>query len=201
MAYCCPPMAADRRELELRLAAATPADTVRGLIFNAIFSVVREAAGDEAARACDPSRKGQRTEFFNYPVTDFLRIIWDAADRLEGKVGGGDAAFYRIGHRAGELVLGSMLGKTLLALAGTGGPKQLLSHAPGGYRATVSYGERLVSWPSETHARFVFIRDFLLPAFHCGVLAVGAERAGGRSVKAVGRQTGPLEAVYDVTWQ
>jgi uncharacterized protein (TIGR02265 family) len=193
-------MPADRRDLESRIAAATPADTVRGLIFNAIFSVVREAAGDEAARACDPARKAQRTEFFNYPVVDFLRIIWDAADRLEGKIGS-EAAFYRIGHRAGELVLGSMLGKTLLALAGTGGPRQLLAHAPGGYRATVSYGERLVSWPSENHARFVFIRDFLVPPFHCGVLATGAERAGGRLVKAVGRQTGPLEAVYDITWE
>jgi len=194
-------MPADRRDLETRIAVATSADTVRGLIFNAIFSVVREEAGDEAARACDPARKGLRTEFFNYPVIDFLRIIWDAADRLEAKSGGADGAFYRIGHRAGELVLGSMLGKTLLALAGTGGPKQLLSHAPGGYRATVSYGERLVSWPSETHARFVFIRDFLVPGFHCGVLAAGAERAGGRAVKAVGRQTGLLEAVYDITWE
>ena len=71
----------------------------------------------------------------------------------------------------------------------------------GGYRATVSYGERLVSWPTEKHARFVFIRDFLVPNFHCGVLAAGAERVGGKSVKAVGRQTGPLEAVYDITWE
>jgi uncharacterized protein (TIGR02265 family) len=195
-------MPADRQELERRVAAAMPSDTVRGLIFNAIFSVVREAAGDEVARQCDPARKGQRTEFFNYPVTDFLRIFWDASDRLEGKVAGGaEAAFFRIGHRAGELVLGSMLGKTLLALAGTGGPRQLLGHAPGGYRATVSYGERLVSWPGERHARFVFIRDFLVPNFHCGVLAAGAERVGGKNVKALGRQTGPLEAVYDVTWE
>ena len=92
-------MPADRRDLEARLAAATPDDTVRGLIFNAVFSVVSEALGDAAARACDPSGKGGRIDFFTHPVADFLRTCWDAADLLEPALGGPES-FFRIGHRA-----------------------------------------------------------------------------------------------------
>jgi uncharacterized protein (TIGR02265 family) len=195
-------MPADRKDLEARLAAATSHDTVRGVVFNAIFSVVREDAGDEAARKVDSvAGKGSRTEFFTYPVADFLNIIWNAADLLEAKLGSTDAVFHKIGMRAGELVAGSMLGKTLLALAAGGGTRQMLTHMPGGYRATVSYGERTVTWISEKHARYVFTHDFLVPAFHAGVLTVGALVSGGKNVRAVGRQTGLLEAVYDVTWE
>jgi uncharacterized protein (TIGR02265 family) len=195
-------MPADRKDLEARIAAATPQDTVRGVVFNAIFSVVREEAGDEATRKVDSvSGKGARTEFFTYPVADFLNIIWNAADLLEPKLGSVEAVYYRIGARAAELVAASMLGKTMLALAAGGGTRRLLAHLPGGYRATVSYGERTVSWLSENHARYVFSRDFLVPPFHAGVLAVGATVSGGKNVRAVGRQTGPLEAVYDVTWE
>ena len=57
-----------------------------------------------------------------------------------------------------------------------------------------------MTWLGERHARYVFTRDFLVPPFHAGVLAVGAIVGGGKNVKATGRQTGLLEAVYDVTW-
>jgi uncharacterized protein (TIGR02265 family) len=195
-------MPADRKDLEARLAAATPHDTVRGVVFNAIFSVVKEHADEVAARKIDVvSGKGWRTEFFTYPVADYLNIIWNAADLLEGQLGGVDPVFYKVGARAAELIAASMLGKTLLALAAGGGARQLLTHMPGGYRATVSYGERTVTWVGEKHARYVFTHDFLVPPFHAGVLAVGAMVGGGKNVKATGRQTGPLEAVYDVTWE
>ena len=59
-------MPADRRDLERRLAAATDADTSRGLNFNRLFDLVREKLGDDAARACDPQRKGSRTDFFSW---------------------------------------------------------------------------------------------------------------------------------------
>jgi len=193
-------MPADRKDLEARIAVATPQDTVRGVVFNAIFSVVREDAGESAARQVDTAKKGSRTEFFTYPVVDFLRIIWDAADLLESKLGGVDPVYQKVGARAGELVAASMLGKTLLALAAGGGPRQLMAHLPGGYRATVSYGERTLTWIGEKHVRYVFTRDFLVPPFHAGVLYVGAKVGGGKNVRSIGRQTSLLEAVYDVMW-
>lgn len=192
-------MPADRQDLETRLAAAVPEDTVRGLVFNGAFSVLREHGGEEAARQCDPAGTGSRTDFFSYPVTDYLNMAWNAADRLESHVGGVDAAFYKIGHRALANVLSSMLGRTLLTIAG-GDIHRLLSQTPSGYKATVSYGERTVEWPDPRHAHMVFTHDFLVPPFHCGVIAAAVEMAGGRNVKAVGRKTGFLAAEYDITW-
>lgn len=192
-------MPAPRDDLERRLALATSGDTVRGLIFNAIFGVVRDLAGDDVARACDPAHKAARVDFLSYPVTDFLRIIWDAADRLEDQIGGADQAFFQVGRRAGALVLDSMFGKTLITLA-VNGPRQLLASAPAAYRGTVSYGERRVEFVGPTHGRLHFKRDFLVPEFHCGVIEAGMERGGAHNVRVRGEQTGPLEATYDVVW-
>lgn len=193
-------MPADRKDLQDRIDAATPEDTVRGLVFNGAFSVLREHAGEDAASRCDPLGTGSRTDFFSYPVVDYLNLAWNAVDRLEQALGGVDQAFYRIGHRALTNVFSSMLGRTLLTIAG-GDMQRLLSQAPSGYRATVSYGERTVEWPSPHHCRMVFKRDFLVPPFHCGVVVGAIEMMGGRNVKGAGRRTGFLEAEYDFTWE
>src|SRR5512140_3938756 len=103
-------MPADRRDLERRLAATTDADTSRGLNFNRLFDLVREQLGDEAARACDPQRKGSRIDFFSYPVSEYLRIAWDAADRLEPTFGSVDAVFEELGRRTITGFLASALG-------------------------------------------------------------------------------------------
>jgi uncharacterized protein (TIGR02265 family) len=190
---------ADRQDLERRLSAATPSDTVRGIVFNAVFDVAREGAGDEAARRCDPARKGSRVDFFSYPVAEFLRITWNVADVLARDLPF-DETLRRIGLKAGGGVLGSPLGKTLATIAGMD-PRRLMAQTPAGYRATVSYGERIVEWVSERHVRHTFRRDFLVPSFHCGVFVGALQAIGARGARAEGRQTGFLEAVYDVTWQ
>jgi len=192
-------MPADPADLKQRIAVATPGDTVRGLIFNAAFQVIRELGGEAAAKECDPAGTGTRIDFFAYPVVDFLKVAWAAADRLEQKLGSADKVFFAVGHRAGSGVLSSTLGKTLTTLSGMD-PRRLLASTASGYKATVSYGERTLSWKGERHAHFTFKRDFLVPAFHCGVFAGAVESVGGKNVKASGSQTGFLEAEYQVTW-
>ena len=192
-------MPADRKDLEARIAATTPADTVRGRVFNSAFSALRETGGDGAARECDPLGTGSRTDFFSYPASDYLRLAWAAADRLEAQLGGVDQAFHHMGHRALATVFSSMLGRTLLAMA-AGDIRRLLSQASNGYRATVSYGQYAVKWPAPTHFHAAFKRSFLPPPFHCGVFSAAIEMMGGRNVSAVGRRTGFLEAEYDCTW-
>ncbi len=192
-------MASDRVDLEKRIAAATDQDTVRGLIFNAIFAVARAHGDPDLPRRCDPAGKGDRVDFFSYPVSDFLRICWDVADALAPKLPF-DEVLWKIGHRAGGGVLSSMLGRTLTAIAGTDG-RALIGQTPHAYRATVSYGERIVSWPGERHAQVVFRRDFLVPPFHCGVFTGALEAIRARSVAVTGEQTGFLEARYELRWE
>jgi len=190
----------DPKDLERRLAATTPQDTARGLTFNALFDAIEEHLGRDAAVALDPEHKGHRTEFFSYPVADFLRISFGGADRMEKKLGSVDEAFGVFGYRATTNVLGSMVGATILALAGKNGVRALLGQTAIAYRSAVSYGVRRVDWIGERHARFTFEHDFLVPAYHCGVFRAALDAMGARAERLEGRQTGPLSTVYDVAW-
>jgi uncharacterized protein (TIGR02265 family) len=189
----------DRDDLQRRIAASTIEDTVRGLIFNAGFAVIRDQVGEAVARRCDPVGTASRTEFFSYPVADYLRMAFAAAEELETRMGGTDAVLHAIGTRAIQLVLGSMLGRTLVSLAGSE-PKRLLSQIHPGYRATVSYGERSIEWTGEKAGRAIFRRDFLLPAFHSGVLSGALVGMGCGDVRVKGRQTGFLDMEFDISW-
>jgi uncharacterized protein (TIGR02265 family) len=192
-------MPVDRRDLQARIDAATPRDTVRGLIFNALFDAVEEHAGKAAALACDPAGKAHRTDFLSYPVADFLAIVGRAVEAVEPKLGSADRAFFEFGYRAVANVFASALGATILVLARKD-PRALLGQAPTAYRGTVSYGERRVQWLGERQARLTFLRDFLVPPFHRGVITAALDAVGARNPRVTGTQVSLLEATYDVGW-
>jgi len=193
-------MPTDRGDLERRVAAATDADTSRGLNFNRLFDLVRDHLGAEAARAVDPHRKGARTDFFAYPVAEYLRIAWDAADRLEPRLGGLDAVWTELGRRTVTGFLSSVLGRTVFAISGKDA-RRIVSAGPAGYRSAVSYGERSVEWRGERQARMVFRRDFMVPAFHRAVILAGLEASDARNPQVVARATGLLDSEYDLSWE
>ena len=193
-------MPTDRKDLQARIAATSPHDTARGLTFNALFDTIEEHLGREAALAVDPAHKAHRTEFFSFPVADFLRISFEGADRLERKLGSVDEAFRAFGYRTAANVLGSMMGATMIALAGKNGLRALLGQAVTGYRASVSYGERRLEWLGPCHARFTFENDFLVPQYHCGIFLGAVDAVGAKLLKLEGRSTGLLSAVYEIAW-
>jgi uncharacterized protein (TIGR02265 family) len=192
-------MPLDRKDLASRIAASTAKDTIRGILFNAIFDTVEEHLGKDVAAGCDPAGKARRTEFIAFPVADFLQIAARASDVLEPKLGSSDRAFFEIGYRGMANVIGSTLGATLVALSSD--VQRFLGQAASGYGATVSYGQRRLEWLGDRHARFHYTRDFLLPPFHCGVFTGAVEAFGGKSVNVEGKQIAPLDAVYDITWR
>jgi uncharacterized protein (TIGR02265 family) len=193
-------MPADRTDLGARVAAATAADTSRGLNYASVFALVRDTCGEAAARECDPLGKGSRIDFFKYPIGEYLALAWNAVDRLDPVVGGVEAAFEALGRRTIEDHLDSVLGRTLYAIAGRD-PRRMVTNIPSGYRATVSYGERTVEWLGERHARVVFRRDFMPPAFHVGVMRAGIAGMGARNPRVAGRQSGFLDAEFEVLWE
>jgi uncharacterized protein (TIGR02265 family) len=186
-------------ELKRRIDAASTADTVRGIVFNATFALVRRHEGEEAARACDPLSKATRSDFMAFDVRDFLEVSHAAARVLAPTQGGEDGAFRAIGVSTWQALAGGMLGRTLLGLA-HGEPRRLADLLGPGYRAVVSYGERTLTWRSERSALVRFERDFVVPPFHCGVLQTFLESLGGTHVRVAGRQTGFLEMEFDVSW-
>lgn len=193
-------MPADRSDLSRRLAECTDADTSRGLNFNRLFDFVRERLGDDAARACDPAGKGSRTDFFSYPVSEYLQIAWYAADRLERELGSVDAVWDAFGRRTVTGFLGSAVGRTIFALAGRD-PRRFVAAGPAGYRSAVSYGERTVEWKGDRAARMTFRRDFMPPAFHRGVIVAGLEASEARNPRVTARATGLLDSEYDIAWE
>jgi uncharacterized protein (TIGR02265 family) len=192
-------MPSDRTDLDQRLTASTAKDTVRGVVFDALFGVVREHASPSAVLAVDPLRRGKRLPLFSFPVSDFLRIAWDAADVLETRGLAFSESLFQFGRAAAASVFTSALGRTLSAIADRD-PARLLAHTAVGYKAIVSYGERTVERISDGHARITFHRDFLVPPYHCGVFVGAVEAIGGKNAKAAGVQTSLLEAVYEITW-
>jgi len=193
-------MPTDRKDLEARLAAAKPQDTTRGLSFNALFDSIEEHLGKADAVALDPEHKGHRVEFFSYPVADFLRISFDAADRMTRKLGSPDAAFRAFGYRMLAHVFGSKIGATMLAFAGRNGVRALLGQAVPGDRAMVSYGTRKGEWGGERHARVTFDGDFMVAPYHCGIFQATIDAVGAKAERVEGRQTGLLASEYDVVW-
>jgi uncharacterized protein (TIGR02265 family) len=193
-------MPTDRNDLSRRLAECKDADTSRGLNFNRLFDLVRENLGEDAARACDPAGKGTRVDFFSYPVADYLRIAWDAADRLEPKLGSVDAVFAELGRLTVTGFLSSVLGRTIYAMAGRD-PRRFVAAGPSGYRSAVSYGERTVEWRGEKAARMVFKRDFMPPAFHRAVILAALEASEAKNGKVEACATGLLDSEYAITWE
>ena len=192
-------MPADREDLRRRIEATAEADTSRGLNFNTLFALVRDLAGEDAARACDPDGKAHRVDFFSYPVASYLAIAWAAADRLEARLGSVDAVFEELGRRTVTGFLASVIGKTVFAMAGRD-PHKIVAAGPAGYKTAVSYGERSVVWLDDRHARMIFRRDFMPPVFHAAVIRTALQSTEARDVRVFARATGFLEAEYDVSW-
>ncbi|AEI63845.1 DUF2378 family protein [Corallococcus macrosporus] len=189
------------RDLEARLALATKDDMARGLFFNGVVSAVRTLGGDAAVERClAASGESRFIDFFNYPVAAFLKMSFTAAQVMSAEHGGFEGALRRMGVVATTDFLSSAAGKTLLLLA-SDSPKRLVGNLHSGYRAAVSYGERGVKWTGDTSGIFTMKRDFMPPAYHEGTLQAVIEAVGGKQVQVHGRQTGPLDTEYTLSWQ
>lgn len=193
-------MPADRNELAQLIAVATPTDTSRGLNFNTVFDLVKDMAGEDAVKKLDPNGKGKRIDFFAYPITEYLPITWDAADRLELKLGSTDGFFRELGRRTVSGFLGSLLGRTVLAMSGRD-PRRVLASGPAGYRSAVSYGERKVEFLGERSARMSFERDFMPAAFHIAVIETALKATDLRTVRVTGRDLAFMCSEYQIAWE
>jgi uncharacterized protein (TIGR02265 family) len=186
-------------DLKRRIDAATPRDTVRGLVFNATFALVAELAGAPAACATDPAGQARRREFFSYPVADYLHVARAALPVLEPRLGPPDRVFWEFGSRCAMRWFASPLGRVMSAIAG-GDLRRAISSAPIAYRSVVSSGSPTVEWVGERHARLVYDRDLLLPSFHGGALTRVLLDLAGVHAQAEAREEGFLGAVVDVRW-
>jgi uncharacterized protein (TIGR02265 family) len=192
-------MGAVADDLKRRIEAATPGDTVRGLVFNATFALVAELAGAAAARAIDPAGQAHRREYYSYPFADYLRVVQAALAVLEPRLGPPERVLWELGSRCATRWFASPLGRVMSAIGG-GDPRRAISSAPVAYRSLARSGSPTVEWVGERHARVVFDRDLLLPSFHGGALTRGLLDLAGVHAQAEVREEGILGAVVDLRW-
>ncbi|HEX8434913.1 DUF2378 family protein [Archangium sp.] len=186
--------------LEQLLTLATPMDTCRGMFFNGLLEAVRALGGEEARAKCFAASGEKRfVDFFSYPVADFIKALFTAADLLGPRLGGRDAVMRQLGRRATEDFLHSTVGRTMMALAGTD-PHRLLASFPSAYRASISYGDRSVEKLGERQARLKARRDFLPVAYNEGVLTAALEQSTARDLVVQGRRVALLDVDYDIGW-
>jgi uncharacterized protein (TIGR02265 family) len=193
-------MPIDRNDLARRIAAATSADTSRGLNFNTVFGLVSERLGEPEAKKLDPQGKASRVDFFSYPIAEYVEITWNAADRLEPVIGSTEAVFRELGRRTVSGFLASLLGKTVFAIAGRD-PRRVLANGPSGYRSAVSYGDRRVEFLAEKRARMTFQRDFMPAAFHAAVIQTALEGTAAQKVRVLPRDGDFMCSEYEISWE
>ena len=187
-------------ELEQRLALARPEDTLRGLFFTAALKVVRNECDETVLRRClEASGEGRFMAFFSYPVGSLLRLLYAAAGALSEKHGGFDAAMRHLGHQVVPDYLESSAGR-LLTMLPVGAPKLLLGNLPPTYRTTILHGECSVTWTGANRCVLLIQRNALPMPYFEGALQSVFESLKLKHVKIVGRQTGPMESEFSLSW-
>jgi len=188
-------------DLARRLAMASPSDTSRGMFLRSTLDAVRCLGDESAVRDCQRAGgEDKLMDFFIYPVSANLRMLFSAARILEDRCGGLDEALRALGYRAADNFLSSAAGMALLLLA-NGDVKRLVDHLPSTYRASVSFGTRTMVWTGPTRGRLTMCHEFMPYPFHEGVLMGVLDRASARGVRVRGQQLSTLESEYEVSWE
>ncbi len=187
-------------ELEQRLALARPEDTLRGFFFTAALKVVRKECDETVLRRClEASGEGRLMAFFSYPVGSLLRLLYAAAWALSQRHGGFDAAMRHLGRQVVPDYLESSAGR-LLTMLPVGAPKLLLGNLPPTYRTAILHGECSVTWTGANRCVLLIQRNALPMPYFEGALQGVFESLKLKHVKIVGRQAGPMESEFSLSW-
>jgi len=187
-----------RRELFERIAFAGPSDQVRGTAFFPLVDEVTQRCPAEARALALTPRFGRLAlqPLHFYPAADWLVLLWDACDALEGQLGV-DGAMARLGEVTARQILASLLGRLVGTRAQPLHPLDRLAQAPAVYGTSVTFGARTVEQIDDRHARMRFERELIPAGFHAAaVRALIGD--GGYPVEVWPHVTGLLELTLEV---
>lgn len=101
-------------DVEERIRAATPADTLKGMFFQRIIEI-----GKHAGASMEHITRGRRYQpFFDYPVADYFRLVHAAASALYPRVVVSEA-IRRVGRDDFARFAESGVGRVMLAFGGS----------------------------------------------------------------------------------
>jgi uncharacterized protein (TIGR02265 family) len=195
-------MPSDKNDLQQRIAICKPEDTVRGFIFKSVYGLVEQRAGSAGVdRVMQQLRVTKMpVDFFSYPVSDFLRLIYTATDVIEPLYPSVEDALRACGASTATGFFKSYVGNTLVKLIGMNDPKRLFSSVDTVYSTLVSYGKRTFTDLGPGRFQLDYEGDMQPIYFHEGTLteAVRAMRGNGKVTgTAIALNHGRYVAEYD----
>ncbi len=194
-------MPSDKNDLAQRLAICKTDDTVRGFIFNAVYRMLEERVGGAAVERLMQQLRVHKmpVDFFSYPVPDFLRLIYLAADVLEPQCGSPEEGLRLCGASTVTGFFKSYVGNTLMRLVGPGDPKRVFSSTNTIYSTLVSYGTRHYEDMGQNLIRLTYRDDMQPVYFHEGALSEALKVLRGNG-KVTGRALALTHAEYLLEW-
>jgi uncharacterized protein (TIGR02265 family) len=186
-------------ELNQRLSLILPEFKVRGMLLNGVLEVVRQLGSEAAMQRClEASGEKRFVEFFQYPSSILLRMLYTAARLLSDEYGGFEGALRKMGHKGAMNFLSTPVGRVLV-LTIQKNPKRLMNNMPSAFRAASSM-ECAVAWKGPSHAVFTMKRDFIPLAYTEGALLVVKDITTAQGVMISSRYTQDFDSEYEVSW-
>ncbi|MCY1081734.1 TIGR02265 family protein [Archangium lansingense] len=193
-------MPSNKTELADRIAVTRPTDAVRGLFFRVVFELIERKGGPEALRRVRTGALAKDiADLRTYPASEYLTMLYNAADALEKELGREDAVFNACG-RACVQTFSKGPGQIVFGILGKGDPQRLFAQTRVAFSTVVTYGKREHS-PAGPNACILSYRgDMQPPAYHVGIFEGALEALGFKGT--VTARPLNLESVdYEITWE
>ncbi len=193
-------MPSNKTELAARIAVTRPTDSVRGLFFRVVFDFIERKGGAEALRRVRTGALAKDiADLRTYPASDYLTMLYNAADVLEPQLGSEDAVFNACGRTCVQS-FSKGPGQVVFGILGKGDPQRLFAQTRVAFSTVVTYGKR-EHRPAGPNACILSYRgDMQPPAYHVGIFEGALEALGFKGT--VTARPLNLESVdYEITWE
>jgi uncharacterized protein (TIGR02265 family) len=150
-------------ELKHRLSFIKESDSMRGLVFNAVLEVVRKTKGEAAVQQClEAAGEKKFVDFFNYPLSKFVTIIYAAARVLSAETGDFDGALRLMGQQTLTDFLVSASGKMMMLLVQQN-PQRLFNSVRAALQVVATSTEQVTARLTGPSSGLITYKHDLLP--------------------------------------
>ena len=193
-------MPSNKTELAARIAGTKPGDAVRGLFFNVVFDLIEQKGGVEALRQVRTGVLAKDiSDLRTYPATDYLQLLYNAADALEQKLGPQDVVFNACG-RACVRRFSTGPGQVVFGILGKGDPQRLFAQTRVAFSTVVTYGKREHRAAGPKACILSYRGDMQPAAYHVAIFECALESLGFKGT--VRAHTLNIDSVdYEISWE
>ncbi|HYO73263.1 MAG TPA: TIGR02265 family protein, partial [Archangium sp.] len=165
-----------------------------------VFDLIERKGGPEALRRVrSGSLSKDIADLRTYPASDYLNMLYGAADALEGQLGGENAVFNACG-RACVQNFSKGPGQVVFGILGKGDPQRLFAQTRVAFSTVVTYGKREHSPVGSKGCILSYRGDMQPAAYHVGIFEGALEALGFKGT--VRANVLGLDSVdYEITWE